>query len=799
MPRLLALVFLVAALIFGGFGISRLNYNVNILNLLPANLPGSEGTALFQSLFDRPDQLILTLHDPAGNDLADASADLAETLRGTPGLARRVQHEPPWMTDPAALVTLASHALLNAPPADLAALANSLDAANLDHTLKTSVGTLTGSLDPMESTLAARDPLGLGKFLAGALKANNSRQSSDGFSSASGDFHLLKIDAPRDVSGYLDASAWLADVQAATRAWQATRPADDAPLTTGFTGTPAFAAEIGSGMHNDMRQSVSGITLIVGILFFLYHRRIVPLFLILAAMLTSGLITLGIAGLVYGSLNVMSMGFAAILMGMIEDFGVVGLHEAMHRPGAGFRDIHKRVFPSIAWSALASAMVFASLSLSTLPGIAQMGQLTAIGILTGAVVMVYGFLPLAMRWTKPRPPKTPVAAPDGPALLSRWPAVPAVGLGVACAGILAVRGLPPVLDGPGLLRPKNCQAYESLMALEQILQPDKASEISLPVIIQAADANNLSVPLRALDAKLSHARASGLISGYFSPLAFTPDKTNQAANLPVLAKLESSRDRLRAGLDAAGFNAEGFRFADAVLDELAAVTRNSPGLPVWVDTARLTDLVGPLLHRDGTGAVACVFVRLPNTPRVFSHPMLDDLQSIHGVHVAGWDYLSAQIKSLLGGEVRRVLLPSCAILAVLIFLVFKSARERLLAAATLAFSGLVLLGMMSLLAIPWNFVNIGAVPLCLGLGLDFIIHMIHSLRQTDDAGPNIGRALAYCGLSTGLGFGALALAGNVGLASFGLTAMIGVLATLFSAAFLLPWAWRALKINHARP
>jgi predicted exporter len=42
-----------------------------------------------------------------------------------------------------------------------------------------------------------------------------------------------------------------------------------------------------------------------------------------------------------------------------------------------------------------------------------------------------------------------------------------------------------------------------------------------------------------------------------------------------------------------------------------------------------------------------------------------------------------------------------------------------------------------------------------------------------------------------LGFGSLAMSGNTGLISMGTCCMVGVLATLFTAAFILPWAWKA--------
>ena len=165
------------------------------------------------------------------------------------------------------------------------------------------------------------------------------------------------------------------------------------------------------------------------------------------------------------------------------------------------------------------------------------------------------------------------------------------------------------------------------------------------------------------------------------------------------------------------------------------------------------------------------------------------------MQIGGLDYLTIQLKQVLRGEVQRVLLPTVVLLIALLFLVFRNSRERLAAIAALAFSGLLLLGTMSAFGMTWNFVNIGAVPLALGLGLDFNIHMIHALRERGAEGHGVGRALAYCGLSTGLGFGALGLSDNVGLASFGQTSMIGVLATLLTAAFFLPWFWRHINIR----
>jgi predicted exporter len=528
----------------------------------------------------------------------------------------------------------------------------------------------------------------------------------------------------------------------------------------------------------------------VGLLFWLLHRRIRPLFYLMLAMLVTGLLTLGVAGLTFGALDVMSMGFAAILMGMIEDFGVLGLHEAMRRPGAGFRAIHASVLPSIAWSALTSAAVFAALGLSTLPGIARMGLLTALGIIIGAAVMLYGFLPLAMR----RSGTHPVALTNTDSRrTTSWPGWLALLLTLCCVGSLVLRGLPGVDNNTGVLRPRHCKAFAALLDLQKQLQPDQANTLWLPLIIHAQSATQLAASLRQLETRLTNAKAYGRTLGHLLPSTFAPDPARQRANLPVLTRLAAAQDRLLHAMDQAGFTAEGMAYSRSILEIWAQWGRDQPPPTTrWPAADVLENLIGPVLRRDAEGIMACGFVLLPKSTDLFQSNIIAEIQQDAGVKAGGFDYLTSQLKSLLHSEVKRVLLPAAAVLGIFFFLVFRNARERLVAVGSLVFSAMLLLGTMSATGMAWNFVNIGAVPLSLGLGLDFNIHMIHALRERGADGHGIGRALAYCGLSTGLGFGALGLSDNSGLASFGQTSMIGVLATLLTAAFFVPWAWHRL-------
>ncbi|MDB6139166.1 MAG: putative rane protein, partial [Verrucomicrobiaceae bacterium] len=464
MFRLFHLALVIAIIVLGAIGISRLSYNVEILDLLPKGMPGVEGTALFQQVYDRPDQLIITVKAGSDVEADDAAEALAAALGKQPDLVRGVRHKPSWESHPEDMLELVAYSWLNAPPERVKLLQASLSPEQIGKTLKQRVDRLASSMDPMAIAIESNDVMGFTQAMREGMDSTTmeSMGGGGGFANADGTFRVLYADAAKPMSGYREISVWLDKIKALSAA--AVKP----EVQVGYTGSPAFQAEIGSGMEGDMSQSVSGITFVVAFMFWLLHRRIKPLFFILLAMLGTGLITLGVAGLMFGSLNVMSMGFAAILMGMIEDFGVLGLNDAMNHPGDSFRVIHHRLFPSIWWSALTSAAVFGALGLSTLPGIAQMGVLTGLGILIGAAVMLYGFLPIAMRLCAG---DAHAPGPASNAKPVRWPGYAAMALLVGCLGILGFGGLPGVANGAGVLRPKHCQAFDSLMAFEQQMKP----------------------------------------------------------------------------------------------------------------------------------------------------------------------------------------------------------------------------------------------------------------------------------------------------------------------------------------
>jgi predicted RND superfamily exporter protein len=109
---------------------------------------------------------------------------------------------------------------------------------------------------------------------------------------------------------------------------------------------------------------------------------------------------------------------------------------------------------------------------------------------------------------------------------------------------------------------------------------------------------------------------------------------------------------------------------------------------------------------------------------------------------------------------------------------------------------MLMLGLSALIGIKVNFLDFVALPITIGIGIEYAVNIATRERQE---GPGRGRAalattgsaVAICSYTTIVGYGSLLLSQNLGIRSFGLAAMLGELTCLAVALFLAPallWA-----------
>lgn len=101
-----------------------------------------------------------------------------------------------------------------------------------------------------------------------------------------------------------------------------------------------------------------------------------------------------------------------------------------------------------------------------------------------------------------------------------------------------------------------------------------------------------------------------------------------------------------------------------------------------------------------------------------------------------------------------------------------------------------MLGAMRVFGIPFNPLNVMALPVILGTAEDNGVHMVHRFIQEKGdlfrTMAGTGRAVLLCAMTTIVGFVSLAFTSHRGLASFALTLTFGITFALLSSLFVLP-------------
>ncbi len=777
-----------------GLGLMRLRLDVEVMNLLPDEFPVVRGLKLYQTNFANARELIITVKADEPEQAENAARALALALRAATNLTAEVTWQPLWLENPGQSAELVAYLWLNQPPEIFGALTNRLAFTNLAPALREAQEALTTSLSPQDLARRGYDPFNLTQLPESVSGGNSFGEGGEFFSSADGMFRVVFAEAKPDISDYRQCTKWLNQVKAvATNALRAA--ALDGKVNVRYTGRPAFVSEISSGMQQDM-AGPSGITLLViGVLFYLTHRRLKPLLWLTVLLLLILAGTMALGGLFYGTINIISLGFASILLGLAEDFGIVLYQESRSHPELSRREIQKMAAPGIFWSAVTTCGAFLVLNLGGLPGLGQLGTLVAIGIALAAVVMLYGYLPPLMRQrdaaTIPAEPhaSSPNVAPV------RWPWFSTLALLIVCAGVLVMRR-PGFDNSPDALRPKSSPAYA---AVEEIKQRLQRTQEPLWILMAGRDEAEINVRLIEAEAALSRSVSNGLITSFLLPTSLWPNPENENANRAAVTTILEQRAAIREAVPRAGFTSNSLALTENIFAtwQAAGETRGV----FWPTNENSRWILDKLTARQGGQMYALGLIyRNTNAPLAELTPRLLEVAAElfpKGIYLSGWEVLGYSVFARVKSQFWKVIVPMVLLISISLWLAFRNVREMLLSLATLVVSGLCLWAFMAAAGWSWNLLNLMALPLLLGMGVDFSIHIQLALRRYDGdlavVRGSIGRALLLAGSTTVAGFASLAFSNNAGMASLGKVCGLGILCAMLVSVYLLPLWWRALK------
>jgi len=131
-----------------------------------------------------------------------------------------------------------------------------------------------------------------------------------------------------------------------------------------------------------------------------------------------------------------------------------------------------------------------------------------------------------------------------------------------------------------------------------------------------------------------------------------------------------------------------------------------------------------------------------------------------------------------------------ALLSIVLLLVFalRRAADVLVTLVPLLLSALLTLGICAATGLALNFANIIALPLLFGIGVAFNIYYVMAWRagRRDLLQSSLTRAVIFSALTTGTAFGSLWLSHHPGTSSMGKLLALSLVCTLISALLVLP-------------
>jgi uncharacterized protein len=838
-------------------GLCRLRFDADVLNLLPPDEPTVQGLKLYQQYFTNAREVIVTLRAPDAESAERLAGKLAARLRQQTNLVAEVSWQAPWQEHPEQLAELLACLWLNQPPEDFAALTNRLAPDQLHSVLAETKEILATSMSPLDIARRAFDPYNLLSLPALTnLSGFSMEQGQSMFASSEGNFRLLFVQSAMDLSGYRECDRWLESVRAVVDDLQSDPVKSEwSGVAIHYTGRPVFLTEIAGSMQHDMAWSVTGTALIIALLFWLTHRRWLPLLWLLALLALILGATLALGGLVLGTISVVSMGFAAVLLGLAVDYAVVHYQEALAHPQLSVPEIRRAIAPSILWAAITTISAFLVLNLGGLPGLGQLGTLVAIGVALAALVMVMIYLPPLFPERRQPPPgqpsprwwnyflppqAAPAAGPASATGSSRFTLRLTAVILLAAIAVLCFHR--PVLDRSGdALRPPLGEAET---ALDEIKSAMGLPPEPLWLIIPGRDEPEVYQRLCQAETVLNDAVSNHIIGRYLLPSVLWPRVELQASNRITAAVLGRQGPLLREAALREGFNTNALVLTEELVKTWARTGAGTntvwPVNPVsqWLlkrfvahpsesalagaprrgdrssqkgetltasDRLRASRRDAPtgLTHEDEQNKAPDEWLVMglvyPATNRVDAAAQIGLSARLAENHawLSGWELLGSATLRRVQARMWQLVTPMVVLVLASLWFAFRRPTEILLGMAVLALGGLCLLATMALAGWSWNLLNLMAVPLILGTGVDYTLFIQLALRRHGGdlatVRRSVGRALLLCGGTAMAGFGSLGCSSNPGMASLGRVCAIGIGANMLISVFLLPGWWRKLS------
>lgn len=564
-------------------------------------------------------------------------------------------------------------------------------------------------------------------------------------------------------------------------------------LKIDYFGGAAVASGNAVQMRRDSILTLSiTIVLLLALTYYYFRRKRTPIIL-LVPVLYGAACGLAVTYLVQGSISIIALGAGAIVMGIAIDYSI---HFLSHFRNSG--DMHetiKELQQPLTIGSFTTIAAFLSLRLVHLPLLRDLGLFAAVSLI-GAALCTLIFLPhFPLGRTSPIARKT---------IFDRI-----AGFEPARSKILlwSIILLTPVLA----YFSRDIRFDDDLMHLNYLSpelqraesQINKSSDVARASVFVIASGKNRDEALERLGATapvLDSLRVNGVTGSVLNPSSLIPSKAEQDRRMQRWNAYwsESRRNSAIATVRDAARNA-GFR-EDAFGQFERLIASSGTSLDAR-DSATLSGLFPGGFSTSSSGdsvyAIAALKPLPGQRPAIFAALQ----RQLPGVSVTDRQQGASLMVRILNQDFQSIALYSSLIVFFALLLAYGRIELALISFLPMAVSWVWILGIMALVGIKFNIVNIIISTLIFGLGDDYSIFTLDGLTAKWKTGKDPGvavRSAVYVSVTTVLiGLGVLLLAKHPALRSIAAISVTGMVCVLVISQTLQPALYRFLIQNRA--
>jgi uncharacterized protein len=753
-----------AIVVVGIWSLKTIRFQTELYPLFPQDLPSVQGLKTFQHQFATAQELFLVIQPKSSPEfLQNQWKPLKQALESEASVERvRL-----WEVDPALIHELIAWQISNLPIDQFQEFQGLFKKEMLRERLAESKRLLAGSPDEELIFRLQADPFRFSEWLSEKKILNLSTSSLSNLTESR--TLVVRIRPKQILKNFEQCQDFVRTVRGILARHQGEG------VSYYLTGRPAFVAEESVRMKHDMQMMITIAVGFVALTFWLFYRSILPLVWILLLQgigMLSGVIG---ARLLFGELNVLSIAFGAILLGVGMDYCILVYH--YFATGKNDPKVWSVLCRGIHLSAITTAASFSILAFSSFPGFRQLAVLISLGLIVIGIFATEA-LPLVLECFTLRLPTwiSRVSIQS-----ARWITLRRSILMVLCLSGIAIAAGAFFLKeyrfyDSDLTRFRNTgsEAAKGMQLLAEA-HPDHSSS---SIIISGSEGKPIDFQLQGLDAHVDE-QAFKLIE-------------------TCLRERNIGNDTLPPPRNQAGWGKENQRLVQETLQQAGfASPWGSSSLQVvqlldqWshgrANFSSIQEMMKDFVQEENGRITVRIPLKRSDNPE-------KQMQEVLGVRKdvlpASWRYMGSELNRTAQSDFKRLSIWMFIAIVVLCAWAHRSVRQVLMNLGALGVALLLFLILLFVMGQTITVFSLLSIPLLIGLIIDYSLHMLLALEAEEGDLTSVFQHLAVpiflTGLTSVIGFGAPLASQQESLRNFGMVMDLGIISAVFTALVWIP-------------